>query len=175
MRPWPSVFRVSASGTQSVSEATVTPGSASTRWRILSRINRLWYRRKMILSQSSAQSVASLSGAAETEAKRIVPHGGSASRFDPPRSLPKAEPRLMKKNKAERKYNFLPTGSRPDPGDWPVISLETSFEGETSGLPVTHSERRGSLILQETGRELHCEMDRRAACSTILCRATTPS
>jgi hypothetical protein len=38
-----------------------------------------------------------------------------------------------------------------------VRHLESSFDGETSGLPVTHSERRGSLILQQPGRELHCE------------------
>ena len=51
----------------------------------------------MILSQPSAQSVASLSGPAETETKRIVPHRGSATGFDPPRSRPEAEPRLLKK------------------------------------------------------------------------------
>jgi hypothetical protein len=61
----------------------------------------------MILSQSSAQSVVSFSGAAETETKRIVPYRGSASGSDPPRSSPEAEPRLLKKNTTERKYYFL--------------------------------------------------------------------
>src|SRR5258708_8073566 len=65
-------------------------------------------RRKMILSQSSAQSVASLPGAAETATKRIVPRRGSASGIDQPRSAPEAEPHLLKKNTTERKYNFLP-------------------------------------------------------------------
>jgi hypothetical protein len=55
------------------------------------------HRRKMILSQSSAQSVASLSGPAETGTKRVVPRRGSASVFDQPRSSPEAEPRLLKK------------------------------------------------------------------------------
>ena len=75
----------------------------------------------MISSQSSAQSVASLSGATETETKRIVPHRGSASGFDPPRSSPEAEPRLLKKNPTERKYNFLPTGEGVIREYWPVI------------------------------------------------------
>src|ERR1700722_17590258 len=66
------------------------------------------HRRNMILSQSSAQSVASLPGAAETATKRIVPRRGSATGFDQPRSSPEAEPRLLKKNTTERKYNFLP-------------------------------------------------------------------
>src|SRR6266702_648311 len=65
------------------------------------------HRRKMILSQSSAQSVASLPGAAETETKRIVPHRGSASGSDPPRSSPEAEPRLLMKNTTERKYSLV--------------------------------------------------------------------
>src|ERR1035437_1403818 len=56
------------------------------------------HQRKMILSQSSAQSVASLSSPADTKTKRIVPHRGSASGSDPPRSSPEAEPRLLKKS-----------------------------------------------------------------------------
>src|ERR1039457_6073761 len=59
--------------------------------------SQIGHRRKMILSQPSAQSVASLPGPAETETKRIVPHRGSATGFDPPRSRPEAEPRLLKK------------------------------------------------------------------------------
>src|ERR1017187_6275985 len=90
--------------------------------------SQIGHRRKMISSQPSAQSVASLSGPAETETKRIAPHRGSVFGFDPPRSLPEAEPRLLKKNPTERKYNFLPTGCRPDPGDWPVISLFSSTQ-----------------------------------------------
>ncbi len=81
----------------------------------------------MILSQSSAQSVASLSGPAETETKRIVSHRGSASGIDPPRSSSEAEPRLLKKNPTERKYtSYLLAGC--DPGYWPVISLFSLVE-----------------------------------------------
>jgi hypothetical protein len=43
----------------------------------------------------------------ETGIKRIVPHRGSASVLDPPRSSPEAELRLLKKNPTERKYSFF--------------------------------------------------------------------
>src|SRR5450432_1597960 len=88
------------------------------------------HRRKIILSQSSAQSVASLSGAAETETKRIVPHRGSVSGSDPPRSSPEAEPRLLKKNPTERNITSYLQGVGHDPGDWPVISLIAETEGD---------------------------------------------
>jgi hypothetical protein len=63
--------------------------------------------RKMIPSQSSAQPVASLHSGTETGTKRIVPHRGSASGSDPTRSLPEAEPRLLKKT--QLKENILLT------------------------------------------------------------------
>jgi hypothetical protein len=63
----------------------------------------------MIPSQSSAQPVASLYSGTETGIKRIVPHRGSASGFDPPRSSPEAEPRLLMKNPTERKYSLVST------------------------------------------------------------------
>jgi hypothetical protein len=66
----------------------------------------------MIPSQSSAQPVASFDSGTETGIKRIVPHRGSASGFDPPRSSPEAEPRLLMKNPTERKYSFLPAVSK---------------------------------------------------------------
>ena len=79
--------------------------------------------RKMILSQSSAQSVASLSGPAETETKRIVSHRGSASGFDPPRSLSEAGPRLLKKIQLKENIpSYLHAVGR-NPDFWPVISL----------------------------------------------------
>ena len=43
----------------------------------------------------------------ETGTKRIVPHRGSASGSDPTRSLPEAEPRLLKKT--QLKENILLT------------------------------------------------------------------
>src|SRR5260370_465357 len=58
----------------------------------------------MTRSQSSAEAVTSLYSGTETGIKRIVPHRGSASGFDPPRSSPEAEPRLLMKNPTERKY-----------------------------------------------------------------------
>jgi hypothetical protein len=81
------------------------------------------HRRKMISSQPSAQSVARLSGPAETETKRIVSHRGSASGFDRPRSSSEAEPRLLKKNPTERNITSYLQGAGHDPGYWPVISL----------------------------------------------------
>src|ERR1019366_7811251 len=83
-------------------------------------------RRMMISSQPSAQPVASLHSGTETGIKRIVPHRGSASAFDQPRSSPEAEPRLLQQeNPTERKYtSYLQAGC--DPGYWPVISLFSS-------------------------------------------------
>src|ERR1017187_4630498 len=86
------------------------------------------HRRKMILSQSSAQSVVSLSGSAETETKRIVPHRGSASAFDPPRSSPEADPRLLKRIPTERKYTSYLQAVGREAEYWPVISLLSSTE-----------------------------------------------
>src|SRR5580704_10403179 len=88
------------------------------------------HRRKIMLSQSSAQSVAILSGPAETETKRIVPHRGSASGFDPPRSLPEAGPRPLKKIQLKENITSYRQAVRHDPGNWPVISLLASTEGE---------------------------------------------
>jgi len=86
------------------------------------------HRRKIMLSQSSAQSVAILSGPAETETKRIVPHRGSASGFDPPRSLPEAGPRPLKKIQLKENITSYRQAVRHDPGNWPVISLISILE-----------------------------------------------
>src|ERR1700676_4113693 len=94
------------------------------------------HRRKMILSQSSAQSVAILSGPAETETKRIVPHRGSASGFDQPRSLPEAEPRLLKKIQLKENITSYRQAVRHDPENWPVILLLLQFDRFTSALTV---------------------------------------
>src|ERR1035437_1622974 len=70
------------------------------------------HRRMMFSSQSSAQSTSSFSGGAETGIKRIVPHRGSVSDSDPPRSSPEAEPRLLKKIQLKEKYTFSPIASQ---------------------------------------------------------------
>src|SRR5580693_7533281 len=93
------------------------------------------HRRKIILSQSSAQSVAILSGPAETETKRIVPHRGSASGFDPPRSLPEAEPRPLKKIQLKENITSYRQAVRHDPGNWPVISLKSSVQTQRPERP----------------------------------------
>jgi hypothetical protein len=50
----------------------------------------------------------------------------------PPRSSTEAEPRLVKKNTTERKYNLLPGMIRGYPGYWPVISaFALSEKGQT--------------------------------------------
>src|ERR1035437_5991623 len=109
----------------------------------------------MISSQPSAQPVASLHSGTETGIKRIVPHRGSASGSDPPRSSPEAEPCLLKKTPTERKYTSYPQAARRDPGYWPVISLlattETSFvEIETphgrSAIHMQHVEPAGAIV-----------------------------
>src|ERR1035437_4183483 len=77
------------------------------------------HRRMMISSQPAAQPVASWHSGTETGIKRIVPHRGSASAYDQPRSSPEAEPRLLKKNPTERKYTSYPQAAGRDPG-WRV-------------------------------------------------------
>ena len=53
------------------------------------------------------------------------------------------------------------------------IILESSFDGETSGLPVTHSERRGTLELSESASSI--AKPYRCCLQHIPCRAMTPS
>jgi hypothetical protein len=53
----------------------------------------------MFSSQSSAQSVGTLSGGTETGTKRIVASKGLRHGVDLPGSEAEAEPRLLKKNK----------------------------------------------------------------------------
>jgi hypothetical protein len=84
----------------------------------------------MIPSQSSAQPVASLYSGTETGIKRIVPHRGSASGFDPPRSLPKAEPRLLKKIQLKENIASSLQTVGHDPNYWPVISAEALIEAD---------------------------------------------
>src|SRR6516165_4088804 len=58
----------------------------------------------MILSQSSAQPAVTCGSGTVTGTKRIVTSGVPPLAFDSPRSSLEAEPRLLKKNPAEREY-----------------------------------------------------------------------
>jgi len=86
------------------------------------------HQRKMILSQSFAQSVASLVGATETGIKRIVLHRGSASGSDPPRSSPEAEPRLLKKSQLKENIPSYLQAVGQESNYWPVIRLLATTE-----------------------------------------------
>src|SRR5712691_1927333 len=93
----------------------------------------------MIPSQSSAQPVTSLYSGTETWIKRIVPDRGSASGFDPPRSSPEAEPRLLMKNPTERKYSLVSTAFTAGPKD--VCRLTTA----SRRLCLLHSDQMAYL------------------------------
>ena len=82
----------------------------------------------MISSQCSAQSVAILPGATETETKRIVPLRGSASGSDPPKIIAGSGTPPPDKNPTERNITSYLQGVGCDPGYWPVISLLASTE-----------------------------------------------
>src|ERR1035437_6667571 len=99
----------------------------------------------MISSQPSAQPVASLHSGTETGIKRIVPHRGSASGSDPPRSSPEAEPCLLKKTPTERKYTSYPQAARRDPGYWPVISLLASTQDHAKADQRTLADISGPI------------------------------
>ena len=90
------------------------------------------HRRKIILSQSSAHSVASLHSGAGTGIKRIVHHRGSASASDQPRSSPEAEPRLLKKTQLKENIPSYLQAVGQESNYWPVISAESLIEEDQS-------------------------------------------
>jgi hypothetical protein len=83
----------------------------------------------MISLQSLVQSVASLSGATDTGIKRIVLHRGSASGFDPPRSPPEPEPRLLKITQLKENIPSYLQAAGQESNYWPVISAESLTQG----------------------------------------------
>ena len=58
----------------------------------------------------------------ETGIKRIVPHRGSASAYDQPRSSPEAEPRLLKKTQLKENIPSYLQAAGHESNYWPVIS-----------------------------------------------------